>query len=154
MFFRNGKKIEFSGQFPMDDDGNPVLRWTNIKVKNPASITCSQKKSSPHSSLTIELSPKTVIYGKNMYDFWKKDVWYQLYAGPLYMEFDYASIKDKRKQLGFRQQEVADAIGTTVRTYQKWEGGETTPDGHYLLRLMNWLDLPDPQYVISYTDGD
>lgn len=154
MFFRNGKMMEFSGQFPMDEEGKPVLRWTNIKVKNPASITCKQEKSRDHSSLTIELSPRTIIYGKNFYDSWKKDVWYQIYAGPLFMEFDYDSIKDKRKRLGFTQQEVADAIGTTVRTYQKWESGETTPDGHYLLRLMNWLDLPDPQYVISYTDGE
>ena len=49
-------------------------------------------------------------------------------------------------------QEVADAIGATVRTYQKWENGETTPDGHFLLRLMNWLDIPDAQSVVSYTD--
>lgn len=152
MFFRNGKVVEFSGCFPMDEEGNPVLRWTNVRVKNAVMISCDQKKSESLATLKIELGPRTVIYGKNFYNSWAKDEWYQVYAGPLLMEFDYSSIKNKRKQLGFTQQEVADAIGTTVRTYQKWEGGETTPDGHYLLRLMNWLDLPDPQFVISYTN--
>jgi Predicted transcriptional regulator len=51
------------------------------------------------------------------------------------MEFDFTVLKERRKKLKFTQQEVADAIGATVRTYQKWENGDTTPDGHYLLRL-------------------
>ena len=154
LFFRDGKIVEFSGCFPIDEEGNPVLRWTNVMIKNAVKISCNQKKSESFATLTVELGPRTVIYGKNFYNTWKKDVMYQLYAGPLLMEFDYKGIKRKRKELGFTQQEVADAIGTTVRTYQKWEGGETTPDGHYLLRLMNWLDLPDPQFVILYTDGE
>ncbi len=68
------------------------------------------------------------------------------------MEFDFPMLKRRRKMLNMTQQEVADAIGATVRTYQKWENGETTPDGHFLLRLMNWLDIPDAQSVVSYTD--
>lgn len=151
--FRNGKQIEFEGTFPMDSSGIPVLRWTNIKVKNAESITTNQEKSHRHSKLIVTIRPTTIIYGKNFYDTWEDDEWYQIYAGPLTMQFDYLSIKERRKKLGFTQQEVADAIGTTVRTYQKWEGGETTPDGHYLLRLMNWLDLPNPQHVTAYTDG-
>ena len=50
------------------------------------------------------------------------------------------------------QANVADAIGTSVRTYQKWESGETTPDGHYLLRLMNWLDIDSVQSLVKYID--
>ena len=84
-----------------------------------------------------------------MYD----GTWYQIYAGPLCMEFDFTVLKERRKKLKFTQQEVADAIGATVRTYQKWENGDTTPDGHYLLRLMNWLDIPDAPYAVKYTDA-
>ena len=50
------------------------------------------------------------------------------------------------------QNDVAEAIGTSVRTYQKWEGGDTTPDGHNLLRLMNWLEITDVQSLIIYRD--
>lgn len=151
IYFRNGKIIEFRGLFPVDENGDPVLRWTNIMVKNAASIVCKPEKSRS-ASLKIEITPHTIIYGKNFYNGWDEDAWYQVFAGPLTMEFDYTVLKYKRKMLGFTQQEVADAIGATVRTYQKWEAGETTPDGHYLLRLMNWLDMPDPQCVISYTE--
>lgn len=68
------------------------------------------------------------------------------------MEFDYEVLKSNRNRLKYTQQEVADAIGTTVRTYQKWERGETTPDGYYLLRLLNWLDIRDVQEVVRYTE--
>lgn len=50
------------------------------------------------------------------------------------------------------QAEVAEAIGTSVRTYQKWENGNTTPDGHNLLRIMNWLDIRDVQDLIEFDD--
>ena len=50
------------------------------------------------------------------------------------------------------QAEVAEAIGTSVRTYQKWENGDTTPDGHNLLRIMNWLDIRDVQDLIEFDD--
>ena len=79
-----------------------------------------------------------------------EDYWYQVYAGPLTMEFDYKILKEQRKQFGFTQKQVAEAVGTTVRTYQKWESGETTPDGHFLLRLLNWLDISDIQNAIEY----
>ena len=153
-FFRNGNIIEFRGQFPMDEAGNPVLRWTNIKVRNPVSITCNQEKSYRNTRLVIELSPRTVIYERYMGYSDTETRWHQIYVGPFYMEFDHRVIKAQRERLKFTQQEVADAVGATVRTYQKWEAGTTTPDGHYLLRLMNWLDLPDPQFVTAYKDFD
>ena len=47
------------------------------------------------------------------------------------MEFDFETLKHERKRLKYAQQEVADAIGATARTYKKKEKGETTPDGHF-----------------------
>ena len=97
--------------------------------------------------------PSTIIHVLNFYNYSddKEDYWYQVYAGPLTMQLDYKILKEQRKQFGFTQKQVADAVGTTVRTYQKWESGETTPDGHFLLRLLNWLDIPDIQNAIKYT---
>lgn len=151
-FFRNGTQIEFDGQFPCDKDGRPILKWIGIRAKNIGSIKCNCEKSK-RGRLTITITPNSVIHLLNVYNGNDDDdTWYQIYAGPLCMEFDFPVLKEKRKQQKFTQQEVADAIGATVRTYQKWENGETTPDGHYLLRLMNWLDIPDVQYAIKYTD--
>ncbi len=149
IFLRSGKKMWFYGKFPIDENGDVVFRWTNIRLENVASITCKTEKSKS-CELVVELLPITIIRGKNIFNSWDKDAWYLLYAGPLTMSFDYTVLKWKRKELGFTQQEVADAIGATVRTYQKWESGMTKPDANYLLRLMNWLDLSHPQSVISY----
>ena len=57
----------------------------------------------------------------------------------------------KLQKCGMTQQDVAAAIGASVRTYQKWESGETTPDCQNLIRIMNWLDIPDIQQLISHT---
>ncbi|MEM8612774.1 MAG: helix-turn-helix transcriptional regulator [Cyanobacteria bacterium P01_H01_bin.105] len=35
---------------------------------------------------------------------------------------------NRRKELKLRQQDVADALGVTTRTVQKWESGEHVPE--------------------------
>ena len=61
-----------------------------------------------------------------------------------------SEIKELRLEKKLTQQQVAEAVQTNVRTYQKWENGETTPDGYYLLRILNWLDIPKISNVIIY----
>ena len=68
------------------------------------------------------------------------------------MSFNYRIIKEKRKEIGYTQQQVAEAVQANLRTYQKWENGETTPDGYYLLRILNWLDITDLKDVIVYEE--
>ncbi|MEN1990513.1 helix-turn-helix domain-containing protein [Paenibacillus hubeiensis] len=82
------------------------------------------------------------------------DIWYDLYTGPLLMEFDYKVIKDRRVAVGMTQKQLAEAIGASDRTLQKWERGETTPDGHYLLRLMNALDIKELSEITKIQDVD
>lgn len=149
-FIRNGTRLEFEGRFPCDNDGNPIMKWIGIKAINVKSICCNCEKSK-RGNLIIEIKPDTKIHVLNFYNYSDdKDYWYQVYAGPLTMEFDYKILKEQRKRFDFTQKQVAEAVGTTVRTYQKWESGETTPDGHFLLRLLNWLDIPDIQNAIKY----
>ena len=151
-FMRNGKIIEFEGRFPCDKNGNPIMKWIGVKATNTTSYICTCEKSKK-GILQVKISPATVIHVLNFYnDSDTTNEWYQVYAGPLNMSFDHRVLKEKRKELKYSQEEVASAIETTVRTYQKWESGETTPNGHFLMRLMNWLDIPDVQSVIQYTD--
>lgn len=153
-FWRDDSKITIEGVFPCDRNGQPILKWIGVKIKNAKSITCSQEEFGQISSrMKIELAPDTIIYGLNCYNNDDEDdQWYQLYAGPQTMQFDHTVLKSRRNALRYTQQEVADAVGATVRTYQKWETGETTPDGHYLLRLMNWLDILSVQDIIRYAE--
>lgn len=151
--YRNGTTLEFEGRFPCDENGNPIMKWIGIHVKNPGKISCSCDRSRS-GYLRIEIKPNTVAYVLNFFNNQdeERDYWYQVYAGPQTMEFDYSVLKRRRNALGFTQQQVADAVSTSVRTYQKWENGETTPDGHFLLRLLNWLDIPDIQDVIHFNE--
>lgn len=149
-YHRDGKRLFLEGCFPCDGSGRPIMKWIGIMAPKAKGFGCDCKKSRL-GTLWIDLAPDTVVHLLNIYnDEGEHDEWYQVYAGPLTMEFDHTFLKAKRKQLKMTQQEVAEAVGANVRTYQKWENGETTPDGHYLIRLLNWLDIPDIQSAIQY----
>lgn len=152
---RDGKRLCLEGYFPCDEDGKPIMKWIGVQAPGAKKISCDCKKSRM-GNLWIDITPKTVVHLLNVYNSKddRDDYWYQVYTGPLTMEFDYTILKDKRKQLKMTQQEVAEAVGANVRTYQKWENGETTPDGHYLIRLLNWLDISDIQLAIRYNGLD
>lgn len=166
----------FRGNFPCDPNGVPIMQWTTIRVQNPTTIEFIGQKSC-YGELRIGLGPKTVIHVREWYSDAEDDevffqyeeeeddgattsadvedeplMWRQIYAGPLTMEFNNLALKEARLEHKFTQADVATAIGTSVRTYQKWECGETIPDGSNLLRLMNWLNIADPQSLIIYND--
>lgn len=50
-------------------------------------------------------------------------------------------IKDKRKELGFNQEELADKIFVSKKTISNWETGKTTPDLESILRLSDLFNL-------------
>ena len=156
----------FRGNFPCDKNGVPIMRWTTVRDQNAASIEFSGEKSRC-GELRILLGPKTRIHIREFYE--NEDdgteidrssvefieeplMWRQIYAGPQTMEFNHNALKQARIEHKLKQSDVAFAIGTSVRTYQKWESGETIPDGHNLLRLMNWLNISDPQELVIYDD--
>lgn len=157
-FKRKGNRLEFYGRFPCDDSGQPVLRWIGIDIKNAESVVLAERDGL-ESHMVVTLTPKTVIHALIC----ERDEignelpgvdpeWVQIYAGPQTMTFNYKLLKKRRAELGYTQQEVADAVEANVRTYQKWENGETKPDGYYLLRILNWLDIPSVNDVIIYEE--
>ncbi len=155
---RNGNKLEFYGKFPCDENGQPVMRWIGIDIKNEESIVLSERDGL-ESHMVVTLTPKTVIHalirerddiGEEIPGIEPK--WVQIYAGPQTMTFNYKVLKRRRVELGYTQQEMADAVEANVRTYQKWENGETKPDGYFLLRILNWLDIPNVNDVIIYDE--
>lgn len=167
-FTRDENSYVCRGNFPCDKNGSPILKWTTIRVVNPVSVEFSAEKSRC-GELRINLGPKTIIHARDFYtdddsiddevseeDETLEDdeplMWRQIYAGPQTMEFNNKALKDYRIVRGMTQSEVAEAIGASVRTYQKWERGDSIPDGHYLLRLMNWLQIEDVQSLIKYDD--
>lgn len=158
-FVIGNHEISCRGHFPCDDNGFPILKWTSLKICNPKAVTFDADHSR-NGELLIALNPDTTIHflesleeveqngHKNNGECLRE--WHQIYAGPLTMNFDNDALRTFRKDSGMTQVELANAIGASVRTYQKWEKGETVPDGHNLLRLMNWLQIDSVQHLIKY----
>ena len=46
---------------------------------------------------------------------------------------------DERKRRDLSQEEVADAIGASLRNYQRWESGETFPQQYFLQKLQDYF---------------
>ena len=151
-YVKDDNQVVCKGHFPCDSNGNVILEWTSIRVTHPVDITYQSEKSQC-GELRITLGPKTIIYARSQDDEDEEEpYWQQLYAGPQTMQFDNKALWCFRSDRKMTQKAVADAIGTSVRTYQKWESGETIPDGHYLIRLMNWLDINNVQSLIKYVE--
>lgn len=148
-YFRNGRVLEFEGVFPCDENNMPIMRWIGLKFRNSYRVVKCTCDKAERGYLSIEIDPDTVVYYRNTDDD-GEEFWDQVYSGPLTMEFDNKVLKYYRERLKYTQQEVADAVGASIRTYQKWEYGTTQPDGYYLLRLMNWLDIPSIQEAVKY----
>ncbi|MBO5660677.1 MAG: helix-turn-helix transcriptional regulator [Bacteroidaceae bacterium] len=161
MYFVMGNhEVSCRGHFPCDDNGTPILKWTSLKICTPKTVTfdadCSR-----NGTLTIGLNPNTTIHFLEPLEDTEADEdgsdeecvreWNQVYAGPLTMSFDSDALRTFRIASGMTQLELATAIEASVRTYQKWEKGETVPDGHNLLRLMNWLQIDSVQHLIKYS---
>ena len=145
---RNHLEIIFKGVFPHDCKGNPIMKYINLDVRNASKIWCEMEKSR-EGKLHVLISPTTTIdllYYDSIADEMRKVK--RIYTGPQKMKFNKDALKRARKQSGLTQKEVAEAIAANERTYQKWEGGETTPDGYYLLKLINWLNISDPLSLI------
>jgi len=142
--FRTGNIIKVEGVFPCDENGNPIMRWIGIDVIDSTKIWAEVNEKS-EGYLYIKVNPKTAIWGLNCWGLNEDgtDCWYRLYVGPLLMEFDYKRLKQCRQREKLTQKQVAEAIGSAERTYQKWESGTTTPDCIYLLRLMNILNIKE-----------
>lgn len=50
-------------------------------------------------------------------------------------------LKEKRKELGLTQQEVADKLNVTRQTISNWEVGKSYPDIPTLIKISNFYDL-------------
>lgn len=153
-FYKDAHKIVFSGNFPRDNEGNPIMEWIGIEVHNAKKIYCKttgeyENVPSIHpyrerfwelSYLIIELTPETEIA-----QLYPDKEWYYEYRGPALLSIKGEAIKYYRQLNKLTQKEIADSINTSIRTYQKWEAGQAVPDGNALIKLMQVLNVDKPQ---------
>lgn len=150
-YIREGDVLSIGGVFPCDESGKLQLQWTGIKVIDSLGIRAYNDDEAGFNKLVkIKLGPDTKVFILDLFNYEsEQNFWYPIYYGPRAMELDFKVLKTYRKKLGFTQQQVADNIKVQLRTYQKWESGETVPDGYNLIRLMNLFDISSVQEFVN-----
>jgi DNA-binding XRE family transcriptional regulator len=150
--YRLGNVLRLEGLIPCDTAGQPILRWIGVDIRNAKRIWAEVDKKYK-GYLYIEINPDTAVFGLNCWGVNDdgSNAWYNLFIGPQLLEFDFTRLKEYRTKLKLTQQEVAYAIDAALRTYQKWENGNTKPDCLYLLRLMKVLDIRDVDELSKFT---
>ena len=126
-------------------EGAPVLRWMGIRTNGNERFFAR-----PHIGLDEDANEKE--YGKDLVielnldskiEVFDKGKWRTDYLGPNRLDIDLSVLKHRRKELGFTQAHVAEAVGVELRTYQKWERNEKEGikgvKGISLVRLMHYL---------------
>ena len=132
--------FEFYWDFPVDNEGKLVERWLGVKTHG------HEKKRIEGKTLIITAEADSIIEVFHS----TEGKWKTVYSGPQNIDIDFQVIKQKRKQMGYSQTKVAKAIGSQVRTYQKWESGEVDGiKGFFLLRLMRYLDIELDEIAID-----
>lgn len=136
---RTDREIVVSGNLPFNPKTNDLeMSWILLWVNNASSIKAvPNDRNDLRVDIHIALEPNTFIYQ------FIDGVWNQLYVGPNEMYFDLEAIKQRRKQFGYNQEEVADIIGVSLRSYKYFEQGKIVPNGLQLIRLMNLLNFYD-----------
>ena len=109
---RKGNHLSLYGMFPVDEDGNPILKWIGVEINDADSVTTDFLKNGNYFfHIDIKLKPQTVIRALVYAEHDEvgnpiKDggmVWMQIYAGPQTMTFNYKIMKERRKALGYTQ---------------------------------------------------
>lgn len=133
------------------------MRWIGIDIRNPKKVECTDHNGL-ECHMKVMLDPDTVIkilmhehdeIGNVIEEI--DPEWIQIYAGPQMMSFNYIILKEKRiGAWDILSRKLLSISQANVRTYQKWENGETKPDGYFLLRILNWLDINDIQSLTEW----
>ena len=172
----NGRKLLLRGRFPFDENNNLKIEWVGLWFENINSIKLRTRKALSNnriplfiknrleavleSQIAIDLNNESLVYiAKHEID--EEDVdsilWEQIYCGAKITEFDFTVIPNKRESLGLSQKEVAEKLEISLRTYQRIEVGEATPDGLNLIKIMNYLGIDSyEEFILKkniYDDG-
>lgn len=58
-----------------------------------------------------------------------------------HVKFDSARVAARRQELGLTNEQLAQLVGATLRTVQRWQDGSNAPSGLQLLRLAKVLEI-------------
>lgn len=176
--FDNETKSQYfsiTGYFPKDADGKLILEWIGVWFEKIDEITVVDEPSmideedffffhnfSGEGAVKVQfkVNPDSRIFilrrikeSDGLYH----NVWKQVFAGSKVTRFTFKPIINAREKLKLSQKEVADLADINLRSYQRMEAGESTPDALALISLMSALEISNPNVFRKHpkiTDDD
>ena len=154
--------VDLTGYFPIDPEGNIVLEWVGVWLENTDDYELlddqviyddedfffmSNMAGDGLRKLRIKVNPNSRIFllsRQKEEDGVYHNSWKQIFAGSCVSKFTFKPIIEAREKLKLSQKEVADLADINLRSYQRMEAGESTPDGLALISLMSLLDIRGP----------
>lgn len=154
--------VELSGYFPLDENEKLVEEWTAVwfekidgyELGTPGTIIDEEDLFMFHDfdgegmiTIKVKVNPESRIFAlkrRKGPDGFVHNYWVQVYAGSCVTKFSFKPISDRREELKLSQKEIADLADINVRSYQRMEAGESTPDALALISLMGILDIRSP----------
>lgn len=163
--------MRISGRFPIDDNGNVVLKWCGIWTENVDEIKAilpfdeesyladeddiaSYFAFEQHFvTLELKLKPNSRVYVLHSFSDedsdTKKRIWDCEYTGPQVLQFDFKPILNYREKTNKSQKEIAEIAGINIRTYQRIEAGESMPDALNLIKIMSALNIHSVEQFVN-----
>lgn len=160
--------VDITGYFPVDPDGNVVLEWIGAWLENTDGYELldeqviydeedfffmSNMAGDGLCKLRIKVNPNSRIFllsRQKGEDGIFHNCWNQIFAGSCVSKFSFKPIVEAREKLKLSQKEVADLADINLRSYQRMEAGESTPDGLALISLMTLLKIRGPEVFRKY----
>ena len=160
--------VDITGYFPVDPDGNVVLEWIGAWLENTDGYELldeqviydeedfffmSNMAGDGLRKLRIKVNPNSRIFllsRQKGEDGIFHNCWNQIFAGSCVSKFSFKPIVEAREKLKLSQKEVADLADINLRSYQRMEAGESTPDGLALISLMTLLKIRGPEVFRKY----
>ncbi len=146
------------GFFPLNERGELVKEWAGIWLENAQVISVTQLvsddenyslfpweyKGSNMVAVEIAVTPDTRVFelkSESDENGQLRNKWVQVCSGPGVSEFSLEPIIKKREELKLTQKDVASLANIALRSYQRYEKGESTPNALEFIELMNILGL-------------
>lgn len=171
---KEGDAFSIGGCFPTDENGVPISKWIGVweedlplpteeelKAQREHNLLTANNASSNRpvlkAALKIKVDANSIVYaakkvdaGKDVFgDRQSTIVWEPVYIGAKKMKFDNRIIVERREKMGFSLKTLSEMTNINIRTLQRIESGETTPDGLNLIKLMDCLDIDSYEQFIK-----
>ena len=161
------KAVKILGLFPTNSDGSIIFDWVGLWTENITKLTSTtrneyclveskiklvkQKQPMMINEVTIEVNTNSKIYvsKEQNIDGSIIPVWHDIYRGINRIEYDYKLISYYREKMRISQKDMSNDLNINLRTFQRFEAGETKPDAFDFIRIMKYLRIEDYEVFIK-----